>query len=168
MINRFATKLVVLALTLLTAQGGLPEQIRRTLSRQFPGWEFATLASSHQPNGSGSSPAWLAEDFDGDSRMDYVVQLVAPSSHGPVQRVLGFLRRGPDYILVPLDSFPPVPSTYLQLVPQGAVRANLDADEAGTRTFRLPHVAVDIVYDDQAAKTCWYAVPTFRCVLTGD
>ena len=159
----------LLALVLLGGQGGLPNQIRRTLTHRFPGWAFATLSPGHEPSaGSGASPAWIAGDFDGDGQLDYAVQLVAPGSGGSVQRVLAFLRRGQAYTLVPLDSFPPTTTVYLQRVPQGAVRANLDAAEAGARTFRLVHVALEIVYDDQAAKTCWYAAAGLHCALTGD
>jgi len=156
----------VLALAWLGGQGGLPDPIRHMLTARFPGWAFATLSPGHEASSvSGASPAWIAGDFDGDGRTDYAVQLVTPSSGGSVQRVLAFMRRGSGYTLVPLDSFQPTPTVYLQLVSKGAVRANLDA---GARTFRLTHEAVDIVYDDQASKTCWYAAPRFQCALTGD
>ncbi len=159
----------LLALVVLGGQGGLPDQIRRTLSQRFPGWAFATLSPGHEASpGSGASPAWIAGDFDGDGRMDYAVQLVAPSSGGSVQRVLAFLRRGQAYTLVRLDSFPPTTTVYLQRVPKGSVRADLDAADAGARTVRLVHAAVEIVYDDQAAKTCWYVAGGLHCALTGD
>jgi hypothetical protein len=155
----------LLALTVSVNQGGLPDQIRRTLAQRFPGWAFATVAPDYGP---GTSAAWIAVDFDGDGRMDYAVQLVAPSSGGVVQRVVVFLQRGRAYTLVPLDSFPPTTTVYLQRVPKGAVRRDFDVHDARARTFQLAHDAVQIVYDDQAAKTCWYTAPGFHCAWTGD
>jgi hypothetical protein len=91
----------LLALVVLGGQGGLPDPIRRTLTQRFQGWEFPTLSPGFEASpGSGASPAWIAGDFDGDGRLDYAVQLVAPSSGGSVQRVLAFLRRGQAYTLV--------------------------------------------------------------------
>ena len=85
-----------------------------------------------------------------------------------MQRVVAFLRRGADYTMVALDSFPPTTTNYLQRVPRGTVRMDLGAPPGGVRTFRLAHDGVEIAYGDQAAKTCWYAASALRCVLTGD
>ncbi len=155
----------LLALAVLAKQGSLPPEIRRVLDHRFPHWTFATVTPDYGP---GTSPAWLAVDFDGDGRMDYVVQLVARQSGGAVQRVVAFLRRRADYTMVALDSFPPTTTNYLQRVPRGTVRMDLDAPAGGVRTFRLAHDGVEIAYGDQAAKTCWYAASALRCVLTGD
>jgi hypothetical protein len=136
------------------------------LDHQFPGWQFATVMPDYGP---GTSPAWLAVDFDGDGRMDYAVQIVTPDSGRGVQRVLAFLRRGAGYALVALDSFPPTTADYLRRLPGGTARRNLDASVDGlARTFHLTHDGLEIDYGDQAAKTCWFAVKALRCALTGD
>ncbi len=156
----------LLAVTLLGGQSSLPPQVRYLLDRQFPGWTFATVTPDYGP---GTSPAWLAIDFDGDGQMDYAVQVVAGSqAGGAVQRVIAFLRRGAGYSFVPLDSFPPATTQYLRRVPAGTVRENLDAPAGSGRTFRLPQDGLEIAYGDQAAKTCWYAAEALHCVLTGD
>jgi hypothetical protein len=148
-------------------QTSLPGQVRHWLDQEFPGWKFATVTFTLGP---GTSPAWIAVDFNGDGRADYAVQFVAGPAGATVQRVIAFLRRGASYEAVPLDSFPANTGDYLRRLPAGTVRANLEApsDSQGGGNFRLPHDGLEILYDEQGAKTCWYQAGTFHCVLTGD
>ncbi len=173
---KFAVPVLVVCRLAAEPQDALPVAARQALEARYPRWHFAELAPHlARELGRGQSPAWVAADFDGDGRRDYAVQLVAPSARpDSTQQVVAlFARRG---------RFEPVvimagglhTGVYLGREPTGGMVVDLEQyDEryepsATNGGFVLKHDGLTVYYGQEAASTCYYVPPGFRCVVSGD
>jgi hypothetical protein len=158
------------------AQNGLPVAAHDALDAGFPGWRFAELAPRlARELAGGQSPAWVAGDFDGDRRLDYAVQLVAPSAPpDSVQQVVALLARRSRYEPVLIMAAGLHTGVYLGRAPKGGLVVDLQQYDdryepsATNGGFVLKHDGLTIYYAQEASSTCYYASPGFRCVISGD
>jgi hypothetical protein len=158
------------------AQNELPVAARQVLEARYPGWRFAELAPDLANElARGQSPAWVAADFDGDARRDYAVQLVAPSAPpDSAQQVVALLARRGRYEPVLIMAAGLNPGVCLGREPKGGKVVDLDKYDdrhepsATNGGFVLKHDGLTVYYAEEAASTCYYVPPGFRCVVSGD
>jgi hypothetical protein len=157
-------------------QDQLPGTVRRTLTARYPGWRFAELDPhlAHEL-AAGQSPAWVQADFDGDGRQDYAVQLIAPSAaRDSAQQVVALITRGGRLEPIVLLSGGLRNGIYLGREARGTMVIDLqqyddDSDPGPTNGgVVLKNDGVTIYYGQEAASTCFYKPPEFRCVVSGD
>jgi hypothetical protein len=157
---------VVLATRELPAQAAPPRQVTQLLAQRYPGWRLATveprLRRTLKP---GSSPAWIAGDFDGDKKRDYAVQMVREDS---AQVLLALLRRGTSFEPVAVASVPVSSGLYLRRAAAGERVRDLEADPNGDSTVVLQRDGIHWLLGSEAASTCRFDSNSFRCWLSGD
>jgi hypothetical protein len=114
-------------------------------------------------------------DFDGDGRRDYAVQLVAPSAApDSAQKVVALFARRGRYEAVLIMASGLHTGVYLGREPQGGMVVDLEQyddryDPSATNGgFVLLHDGLTVYYAEEAASTCYYVPPGFRCVVSGD
>ena len=158
------------------AQSGLPVTAQTVLEGRYPGWRFADLEPRlvHQLP-AGLSAAFVVADFDGDGRRDYAVQLVAPSAPlDSAQQVVALLARRNRYEPVLIMAGGVSTTVYLGREPEGGMAVDLerydDRYEPSTTNggIILEHDGLTVYYAEEAASTCYYVRPRFRCVVSGD
>jgi hypothetical protein len=158
------------------AQSGLPVAVRQALEARYPGWRFAELDPHLAPDlARGQSAAWVAADFDGDGERDYAVQLIAPSAPPEsTQQVIGVLAGRGGYKPVAIMATGLHTAVYLGREPKGGTVVDLaqydDRYEPSATNggFVLEHDGLTVYYAEEAASTCYYVRPGFRCVVSGD
>jgi hypothetical protein len=157
---------IVLAAGELPAQAALPRQLTQMLAQRYPGWRLATVEPTvRRTLKPGSSPAWIAGDFDGDKKRDYAVQLVREDS---AQVLLAFLRRGTGYEPVTVASVPASSGLYLRRATAGERVRDLEADPNGDSTVVLRRDGIHWLLGSESASTCRLEQNSFRCWLSGD
>jgi hypothetical protein len=79
----------------------LPDSIRSTLTREYPGWKLAPVTpeiqKAYRQHNAPHPPSITTGDFDHDGRRDYVVQIVLKSSGEEEQIIIAFLARPDGY-----------------------------------------------------------------------
>jgi hypothetical protein len=157
---------VALAARELPAQTALPRQVTQMLAQRYPGWRLATVEPRvRRTLKPGSSPAWIAGDFDGDKKRDYAVQLVRDDS---AQVLLALLRRGTSYEPVTVASAPVSSGLYLRRAAAGERVRDLEAEPNGDSSVVLRRDGIHWLLRDEAGSTCRYEQDSFRCWLSGD
>src|SRR5262249_9751486 len=112
---------------------------------------------------------YIHGDWDGDGARDYAVQLLDPLAPlATRQRVVAALRRGKEFVIVPLDSFPQDSLYYLERQTRGTEIPDLSADPDGGKTFILKHDAIFVAYEEKGGGTCFWTSKGFRCVSSSD
>lgn len=146
----------------------LPAHVVGVLNRHFPGWRLARLSPQLTALLSqGDAAGWVAGDFDGDGRMDYVVQIVRGGARpDEAQAVVAILaRRGGPMVV---HTMPETEAAYLRLAQRGERVPDLDADVMGRRTVVLQTDGVHILFGREAAVTCALEASIWRCFVSGD
>lgn len=161
---------LLVALLAVTADGkasgrALPEDVRRLLDQQFPGWQFATIIDSLKAQiPPDSSPEWVQGDYDGDGQTDYAVQIVKGGPRDSQQVVIALLRRGTGYDLHTLKSFGIQRASYLRTSPKGEETMDIEHDTKITN----PTDVIDVLYGQEAGETFIYEKGQFRLIASGD
>jgi hypothetical protein len=171
-----ATVVLLLVASAATAQSGsMPRELGNALDARYPGWRLATTTGF--PN----ERQWVRGDFDGDGRAEYAVQIVRAAQDGGVRddrrqlvlvawRGRGDRSRAFDFTIVREEAVSEL--TYLALARRGERVPDLDADENGTRSYRLARDGIHILYGEVAGTTCQLTPNVsprrFQCRTSGD
>jgi hypothetical protein len=153
----------------------VPRDLSSALDVAYPGWRLATTTGF--PN----ERQWLRGDFDGNGRAEYAIQIVRAAQDRGVsddQRqivVVAWPRRGDrsqGFEFTVVRAEPVSELTYLALARRGERVPDLDADENGTRSYKLARDGIHILYGEVAGITC-QLTPTvsprrFQCRTSGD
>jgi hypothetical protein len=166
----------VLGASAATAQTpAVPSALARALAAAYPGWRLA--ATTGVPN----AGQWVRGDFDGNGRADYAIQIVRSAQEAAItddQRQIvvvawsrpGDRSQGFDFTVVRAEPVSDV--MHLALARRGQRVPDLDADENGTRTYRLAHDGIHILYGEVAGTTCQLMPKIrprrFECRTSGD
>jgi hypothetical protein len=143
----------------------LPQDLRATLDREYPGWRFATISDEDRRLlEANDSQEWVQGDYDGDGKIDYVVQIVRPGSPQPDQLTVALLRRSKGFERHTLGSGVVDDNTFLHPVHKGE---ELYDFETG-RKFPSPADAIVQLYDEKAAVTYLFEKDHFRKIISAD
>jgi len=176
--GRLAIGVTVALLSASTAAAqsrSVPRDLSSALDAAYPGWRVATTTGF--PN----ERQWLRGDFDGNGRADYAIQIVQAAQDRGVrddQRqvvLVAWPRRGDrshGFEFTVVRAEPVSDLTYLALARRGERVADLDADENGTRSYKLIHDGIHILYGEVAGITCQVTPNVsprrFQCRTSGD
>ena len=171
----FLLCLLMLPITSASQSDQLPEAIKSTLNKRFPGWRFSEVGVGvrqfFRERFSEACPNLIKGDFDGNGQMDYAM-LVEHSNFDKsgvavthVVEKLAFLKRGTKYKLYILEEYAPAdPELYLNLARKGE-----ESRDFQTRTkFRYPNDSISISYFEKASGTYIYRKGRFRYVIESD
>jgi hypothetical protein len=153
----------------------VPRDLSSALDIAYPGWRLATTTGF--PN----ERQWVRGDFDGNGRAEYAIQIVRAAQESGVrddQRqivVVAWPRRGDrlqGFEFTVVRTEPVSELTHLALARRGERVPDLDADENGTRSYKLARDGIHILYGEVAGITCQLTPNVsprrFQCRTSGD
>ena len=155
------------------ANNTLPNEIKESLNRQYPGWTFVDnyyifnfenkmLEKKQYP----FDPNFIIGDFDANNHQDYSIQIVVPRLPDSIEYFLAFLWNSEGYKQHILDSTEHFyePDMYLWLIRKGTKGYDFDMDS----TFMFPKDAISIKYWERASVSYLYSQGAFNKINTGD
>ena len=153
----------------------MPEDIRATLDRRYPGWRLSPVAQDVQRGVHGQlgpTPGWVSGDFNADGNKDFAAMVDYPITQSPgtaydrLVVTLAFMARADGYLLMRVnDPMPgPADNQYMTLRRRGTV--GFDFRRAGH--FRYQRDAIGFWFFEKGGGTYHYRNGRFHYLTESD